>query len=297
MTWLGYAFGLLAAISNAGASILQREANEDESDDRRFSWGLVKDLFHKPRWFGGVGFMTASFFLQAAGLGIATLGAVEPLLVLELPITLIAARLWLDAPMDRRAYAGVFGMSAGTIALIAFLDPRHGTSSIPLHVYLVGIAITGAGIAACYAYGRATNDNRRRATVLGVGTGIAFGLTAAITKGMTEQFSNGGIVGVLTSWQLYGAILGGLLAVWMQQNAVGSQRLVFAQPGITLTDPYVSIVWGAVVFHETMRSGLWVLAAVLAAVAMALSAVVLSRAGAVHADAQSDSDDSSLVST
>lgn len=282
MIWLGYGLGLLAAVSNAGASLLQRIANRDESADRRFSWGLVKDLFHKPVWFGGIGFMTLSFFLQAAGLGLATLAAVEPLLVLELPLTLLGARLWLNGPMDARARTGVLAMSCGTIALIAFLDPQQGDlTGISWQMWLIAVVLTVAAIGVCFGYGRVARRKTRQAAVLGVGTGIAFGLAAALMKGMTEQFSSGGVTGVLTAWQLYGAIAAGLLAVWLQQNAVGAERLLFAQPGITLSDPYTSIVWGAAVFHEQMRGGIWVLLAVLAAVTMSGGAVVLARSGAV----------------
>lgn len=284
MIWLGMALGLLAAVSNAGASVLQRVANRDEAADRRFSFRLVIDLIRKPVWLGGVACMTASFFLQSAGLGLASLAAVEPLLVLELPIALLAAGLWLGGPLGRQTMVGVVGMTAGTVALIALLHPTRGNTSVPLHDYLIGMAVTGAAVAACYAYGMVTHSDHRRAAVLGVGAGAAFGLTAALLKGMTEQYGSGGISGVFGSWQLYGAIAVGVLAVWMQQNAVGSARLVFAQPGITLSDPYVSIAWGAVIFHEQMRSGIWILPEACAGALMAASAIVLSRAHATTTD-------------
>jgi hypothetical protein len=63
----------------------------------------------------------------------------------------------------------------------------------------------------------------------------------------------------------------------MNQNAINAGRLAAAQPGVTLADPYVSIIWGAVVFHEAMRAGFWVVAAIISGVAMSVGAIILAR--------------------
>lgn len=278
VTLLAYLFGLLAAASNAGSNILQRAANRDQNEDKQFSLQLIKNLLHTKKWFAGILCMTASFFLQATGLGLGSLSAVEPLLVLELPMTMVAAHIWLDSDLGRRGWAAIVGMTLSTIALIAFLAPGRGRANqADWMVYLLAGIGTVALIGACYALGKHWKDPAKRGAILGVGTGTAYGLAAALTKGMTEQFSSGGIAGVFESWQLWSAIAVGAFAVWIHQNAISSARLLVAQPGITLADPYLSIVWGAAVFAEPMRSGLWVLAALLAAAGMTVSAIELSR--------------------
>jgi hypothetical protein len=95
-------------------------------------------------------------------------------------------------------------------------------------------------------------------------------------EGVTERFS-AGILGVLTSWQLYGAIAARIFAIWMHQNALGAGRLAVVQPGVTLTDPYLSIVWGAFVFGEAMRTGFWIVLAIAAAALMSGSVITLAR--------------------
>jgi drug/metabolite transporter (DMT)-like permease len=285
MTFLAYILGFLAALANAAANTLQRVTNRDEGQEKQFSWQLVKDLLRKPLWFAGILAIAGSFFLQATGLGFGTLAAVEPLMVLELPLTMIASRIWLGSRLDRRAWGAILAMTASTIALIAFLGPGRGrTTGISWTVYLGGILATGAVVAACYILGVRWQDPARRAAVMGVGTGVAYGLAAALTKGMTEQFSSGGIVGVFEAWQLYAAVVIGGLAVWMHQNAVGAGRLVVAQPGVTLADPYVSILWGAAVFAEPMRSGFWVVLALLAGAGLTVSAIVLSKSRETSSD-------------
>jgi hypothetical protein len=72
--------------------------------------------------------MLLSFVLQAAGLGLGTLAAIEPLLVLELPLTLIGARFFLGSRLGRREWSAIVVMTAGTSGLIGFLGPSRGPS-------------------------------------------------------------------------------------------------------------------------------------------------------------------------
>jgi drug/metabolite transporter (DMT)-like permease len=286
MSFLAYILGFLAACSNAGANTLQRAANrEEENQDEEFSLQLIRNLLHQPLWFAGMACMAGSFFLQAAGLGFGTLSGVEPLLVLELPLTMVASFLWLHEGIDRRAWIAVASMTASTIALIAFLGPGNGkTTGIPWWVWFVAIALTAALVGGCYVLGVRWKDENKRSMILGIGTGACYGLAASLVKGMTEHFSSGGIVGVFEAWQLYAAVVVGALAVWMHQNAVSAAKLVVAQPGVTLGDPYIAIIWGATVFGEPMRGGFWILLAVLAGLALTASSVVLSRSQSTDED-------------
>lgn len=295
MSILAYLLGFLAAFSNAWANVLQRAANRDENEGEAFSYQMVKNLLRSKLWLGGIGCMTASFFLQATGLGFGTLSAVEPLLVLELPITMIVSRFYLGSRIGSRSWASIVGMTVSTIGLIAFLGPGRGKQGgISWFVYAIAIAVTAGAVLTCYVLGVRWSDRAKRAAILGIGTGTAYGLAASLTKGMTEQFSSGGIAGIFTSWQLYAAIVTGAFAVWMHQNAVNSATLVVAQPGITLADPYVAIVWGAAVFAEPMRGGLWVLGAVATGIGLTVSAVELSRSTATdHTEVEQERDQTS----
>lgn len=294
MSFLAYVLGFLAACSNAGANTLQRAANKrEDNEDEEFSFRLILNLLRDPLWFAAMACMAGSFFLQAAGLGFGTLAGVEPLLVLELPLTMVASRVWLHEGIDRRAWTAIAAMTASTIALIAFLGPGQGrTGGIPWWTWVVAIGVTLAVVAGCYVAGYRLSDDSKRAAVLGIGTGACYGLAASLIKGMTGQFSSGGIVAVLEAWQLYAAIVVGAFAVWMQQNAVSAAKLVVAQPGITLADPYVSILWGAAVFAEPMRGGFWVVLALLAGAGLTGSAILLSRSQSTDEDeAAGDSGD------
>jgi hypothetical protein len=53
---------------------------------------------------------------------------------------------------------------------------------------------------------------------------------------------------------------------------------------MTLADPYVSIIWGAVVFGEVFRGGVWIVLAILSGALMTASAVLLAGASALHGE-------------
>ncbi|MHB1593351.1 MAG: DMT family transporter [Streptosporangiaceae bacterium] len=276
MLILAYVCGSLAAVANAGTNVLLRAANRTESERLEFSLQLIKNLLRKRRWLAAIVIMIVSFLLQALGLGFGTLAAIEPLLVLELPLTLLGARLFLGGRLGNKERLAIAAMTAGTIGLIAFLAPSSGhRTSIPWDVWLLAIAATAAPIAILFWLGHQSRVQQRRAALLGVAAGLCFGLAASLVKGMTDQFATGGVGGALGSWQLYAAGVAGVLGFWFDQNAMNVGCLTASQPGVTLADPYVAIVWGALVFSETMRGGFWLIAAIVSALAMSVGAVTL----------------------
>ena len=268
-------------MANAATNVMQRSANRKISRRLEFSLQLITGLLRKPLWLASIGTMLASFLFQAAGLGLGTLAAVEPLLVLDLPLTMIGARFFLGSRLGRREWVAIVAMTAGTVGLIAFLDPQGGRETgIGWPVWLAAVAATGALVGMMFWLGSRARSAGRRAGLLGIGAGTAFGLAAALIKGMTAEFSSGGITGALTAWQLYAAGAAGLLAFWMDQNAINAGRPAAAQPGVTLADPYVSIAWGVVVFQETTRTGPWLAAVAICGAAMSAAAVILARSPA-----------------
>jgi hypothetical protein len=116
----------------------------------------------------------------------------------------------------------------------------------------------------------------RRAAILGAATGCAFGLTAALIKGMTDQAAHG-LAGIFTSWQLYAMIVSGSGAMFLLQSAMNAGRLLATQPGLTLVDPVVSILWGVLVFQEQARGGWFVLLALAGAAVVSAAVVALAR--------------------
>jgi drug/metabolite transporter (DMT)-like permease len=286
LTYLTYFFAVLAACANATASVLQRKANREISRKENLSWKLIRDLLHEPVWFGGVLAVIAGFLLQAAALGSGQLSVVEPILILELPATLLLGSRVFGSRLGLREWGPAVTMTAGLAGLLYFLSPSQGHSTgVHWYVWVLGAGANVGLIAALVVVGRrgpagrgrgSAGSSARQAAVFGVAAGAGFGLTAALMKGMTTAFSHG-IVALFTSWQLYGMIAAGALAMFLLQSAMNAGRLIAAQPGLSLTDPIVSILWGILAFGENVRGGLFLLLAVLAGCLMAASVIALAR--------------------
>nr|MDQ2814289.1 hypothetical protein [Actinomycetota bacterium] len=179
---LTYGLAVLAACANATSSVLQRKANRDAPQKDNLSWKLIRDLLHEPVWFGGILAITAGFLLQATALGTGDLATVEPVLVLELPITLILAARVFRLRMGWRELGSSAAMASGLSGLLYAQSPSPGRPGGPRwYVWVIGTGIGMALIAVLVARdrreragrsgGRPGRSGSRQAALLGVAAG------------------------------------------------------------------------------------------------------------------------------
>jgi drug/metabolite transporter (DMT)-like permease len=288
---LTYLLAVLAACANATSSVLQRKASRKAPRGQNLSPRLIWSLAHEPVWFGGILAIIAGFLLQATALGSGEIAVVEPVLVLELPATLILASFVFGTRMHKREWAATVAMSAGLAGILYFLTPTGGqTQHVSWYVWLTGIGVSLAFVAGMVAWGRRGPAGRQRkgekkqgegsssqqAAVLAIAAGAAFGLTAALMKGTADTYTQG-FGALFTNWELYGMIATGVLGFFLLQSAMNAGQLIAAQPGLTLTDPLVSILWGVLAFHEHIRGGWHAALAVVCGLVMAFAVVTLAR--------------------
>jgi drug/metabolite transporter (DMT)-like permease len=278
---------VLAACANATSSVLQRKADRRVPARENLSIRLILSLLHEPVWFGGVLAVIVGFLLQAAALSHGELSVVEPVLVLELPVTLLIATWVFHARLCAREWGASAAMAAGLAGLLHGLSPSGGgAGDVRWYSWVIGIAINLAAITGLIAWGRRGPAGRGphtrqssvlQAAVLSVATGAGFGMTAALIKAVTSVFTRGGIIALVSSWELYAMITVGIGAMFILQSALNAGPLVAAQPGLTLTDPIVSILWGVLVFHERVRGGWFLILTVAGGLVMAVAVLVLAR--------------------
>jgi drug/metabolite transporter (DMT)-like permease len=278
---LSYVLAVLAACANATSSVLQRKANREIPRRDNLSWRLIRGLLHKPVWFAGILAICAGFLLQATALGEGQLSEVEPILIIELPLTLMLAARVFGQRMRSREWGSAAAMTAGLGALLYLLSPSAGRSaSVPWFVWLGGIAANLALVAVLVALASRMPARRAggayRAGLLGTAAGCVFGLTAALMKGMTTTFA-GGLGHLFTSWQIYGMIAAGVFGMFLVQSAMNAAQLLAAQPGLTLADPVLSILWGVMAFHERVRGGWLILPEVISVAVLAAAVITLAR--------------------
>jgi drug/metabolite transporter (DMT)-like permease len=273
---LTYVLAILAACANATSSVLQRKANLQVPRSENLSLRLIWSLMHEPVWFGGILAIIAGFLLQASALASGQLATVEPILVAELPFTLILASWVFTQRMGPREWWPTLIMTAGLAGLLYSLSPSPGRSeNVRWYTWVAGIAVNLIVIGILILLGR-RGQNSHRAALLGVAAGACFGLTAALIKGTTQTLAHG-LVALVTGWQVYAMIAAGLFGMFLTQSALNAGRLVAAQPGLTLTDPVVSVLWGVLAFGERVRGGWYAIAAGACAIIIGAGVVALAK--------------------
>jgi drug/metabolite transporter (DMT)-like permease len=274
---LSFVCAAVAAFGNAVANVMQRKASLEQDPTRGFSPRLLLELVRTGTWVIGFSGMVASFLLQAVALGLGQLSAVEPIITLEVPLTLLVAGRVFGQRLGRGEWAAILFMTGGMIALVASLDPRPGDEThVEPFTYLVAGSATAATILALVLGGRRGHRVWRTAC-LGAAAGASFGFTATLIKETVAELGAAGVVGMLTTWQTYGAVGFGLLGVVVMQAALHTGPLIAAQPGFTLMDPIVSVLWGVLVYNETTRTGGWLVLATGGMVLLGVGVLRLAR--------------------
>lgn len=286
---LTYALAVLAACANALSSVLQRKANKRVPQRDNMSLRQIWTLLHQPVWFGGILAITAGFLLQASALGTGDLSVVEPVLVLELPFTLILASRLFHQRLGLREWLPAGAMTAGLGGLLYLLAPTAGEAP-RLHWYgwLAGVggnlALVG-GLVLVTRRGAFRRDPGKRpgkkagsfrTAVLAVAAGSTFGLTAALMKEVTRTLERG-LGPLFTDWPLYAMVATGVLGFFLTQSALNAGQLIAAQPGLSLSDPLISVLWGVLAFHEQVRQGWFIPGEVLCAGVIVAGVVMLAR--------------------
>jgi drug/metabolite transporter (DMT)-like permease len=274
---LSYLCAAIAALGNALANVMQRKASMQQAADQPFSFAILGSLVRDRTWVLGFGGMVASFAFQAVALGLGELSAVEPIITLEVPLTLLVASRVFHGRLNRRDWTSLLVMTGGMIALVAALDPMPGDETNINHVtYIVaGGATTATIVSLVIASGR--RGPLWRTTCLGAAAGTSFGLTATLMKETIAQLTGNGVIAMLSTWQTYAAIGFGVSGILLMQWALHSGPLLASQPGFTLMDPLVSILWGVLVYNETTRTGGWLVLATAGGIGIGIGVALLAR--------------------
>jgi hypothetical protein len=277
---MGVLLAVLSAVSNAVANVLERSVARDAPPELSMRLTLFRELARHRRWVIGMSMIFLTFALQAAALGFAAVSLVQPLVVLELPLTVAGSGLLLEGGLARRDWLAVLGLVAGVITLLVALSPgpaRHPAATPVLLVVLLGggaLVLLLIGVAL-----RVSGD--ARAAFLGAAGGVTVGLTAVFMREMSRSFVAGGLVGVFTTWESYAMAGFGIAGLYLAQNAYHAGRLVASQPGLTIADPTTGLLVGVLALGEPVSGGWHDGVAVAGGVLMAVSTVGLARSPAL----------------
>ena len=240
----------------------------------------VRSVLASGRWLAGTAVLAAGLGMHAFALHEAPLTLVQPLLILGVLFALPASRYVGGPPVGaaelRWAVLLVSGIAGFLVASTPASQPAKDIDGGPA---LSAFAISALGMALCLALAR-----RRRgplaATAVGAAAGIAFGGSAALIKVCTNVAS-GGVLALLSSWQLYALVLVGGTGLLLSQLSYRAGPMTASLPAINTLNPLVSVLIGWAVFDERFRTGITAVGIEALSLLVALGAtIVLSRRAA-----------------
>jgi drug/metabolite transporter (DMT)-like permease len=202
----------------------------------------------------GLAFDGLAYALQFIALGHGSLVLVQPLLVCGLLFALPLGAWLAGSRMTRRDWWGAGAVVVGLSMFLVTASPGKGHAEVANRDWIILFLVTGLVIAALLL-GTSRGGSRRRAALLAAAAAVNYGVTAALTKAVAHLLA-GGVVELLESWELYVLVGAGLLGMLMAQSAFQAGELDASLPVLTVVDPVVSIMIGAFLFGEGVRSGL-----------------------------------------
>jgi hypothetical protein len=242
-----------AAICFAVANVLQQRVAAALPSAAAFDTGVLIRLARRPLWLLGFLAVIVSISLQAAALGLGRLVVIEPVLASSLLVAL-ALSAWVEhRGMRPVQWAAAIATFAGLAIFLIASQPSGG-------LQIAGTEQLGLAAAAAFCVVGITIliavrlQAIRRALVLGVGGGIAAGVTDALTKTVaflagSRQFA------VFADPRLYLLIVVGLMTYTMQQNGYRAAALAAFLPAFAVLDPVVGSLLGLFVYHERLGGG------------------------------------------
>jgi drug/metabolite transporter (DMT)-like permease len=274
---------LAAALFALAAAVQQRSAAAVPDADAR-GLRLVTHLLRSRRWWAGTLADTTGYLAQAAALGLGSLLLVQPLLVTTVLFALPLGARWAGRRLTRGDWAWATVLVVALAAFVVTGEPTAGADSAGWRAWLPAWVVLAVAAGACLL-GAALRRGAVRAVLLALVTGAAYGLAAALTKGVVDRLGQGvpAVVTHWSTWLLVAVLVGGTL---VQQSAFQAGPLGASLPAATVGEPVVAAALGITVLGERLRAGgaEWLLVAVLVA-AMVAATVALARAAAAATSA------------
>jgi drug/metabolite transporter (DMT)-like permease len=249
---LAVVLALASATCYASTSALQQRAARQVRPRPALDPRILLALLRRPLWLSGWVPDLAGTGLQALALRFGPIALVQPLLV-----TGMFLAIPLEAALDRRRprRRDLLTVAVSAVGLAAFLtaaQPEPGVAD-PTRRAWIDVALGCAVVVSVCTIAARFFAPAPRGTLLGIATGVLYGLTAALLKPSATTLTTHPLA-LLTDWHLYALILAGLAGLVLNQDAFQSGPLAAPLTALTLADPVVSIIIAVTAFHERLST-------------------------------------------
>lgn len=263
------------------ASVLQQRSAAAQPADYALRLSLLGQLMRNPSWLLGLGCDVIGYGLQFVALGHGPLVIVQPLLVCGLLFALPMGAAWAGRKLRRLDWVAAVLTCAGLGIFLSVASPEQGHDDVRAVIWVLLLTSSGGFALALVAlsHGR---EPWRRAVLLSGAAGVIYGVTAALTKTSSHLLDHG-LIHLLAHWQPYALLVAGVGGMVIAQSAFQAGSLDSSLPTMSVADPIVSIVIGAVAFGETIAGSPGAVSLeVIALIAMSAGVFLLARSESVR---------------
>lgn len=272
VTVVAVGLALIDAMLFAASATLQHHAVSDKQADGHLTMSGLLSVVKQRRWQAGIALGGLAVLLHAIALLLAPLRVVQPVGVLAVPIAVLltAARVRLRPPRGV-----VIGAALAVVGVVSFVIVSAGsvTSHPPKGSAVVMACLVVAALVVLLTFAGLAARGWLRCVAYATAAATAFGLVSALVRAVSLSVTSGEADLLDTGTLLAGAVIlcvtvgGGWLV--QQAYAAGAPAVVVAS--LTVVDPIVAVLLGAVLLGEGAHTplGLWLVMGAATAAAVA----------------------------
>jgi drug/metabolite transporter (DMT)-like permease len=265
---------VLASISFAlAATLWQRAAMTSgvKAGDAKGFLGLLTNWV----WLLGLVAQIVGVVLQAGALDRGRVSIIQPLLVTTVIWAMPLGYILTHQTITRRHILGAAIIVVGLAVFASVGDPAAGVDNAPTSDWVAALFVIAIACAGLMLFGR-RGGLSVQAAVLGTTAGILYGVSAVLMKPVVENLHAEGFAAVLESWELWVMAAGGLLGFYLQQMSLATGRLVTSVATVSVANPVISVLLGALVLQERLdKTPPWHAVVAIGALAVALLGAVI----------------------
>jgi len=273
------ALALLAAVCFALAATLWQKATVSLTGVSIRRPTSILGILTQWVWLLGLVAQLVGVVLQAAALDRGRVSIIQPLLVTTVVWALPLGYFLTQQTVGMREITGAAIVVAGLALFAYFGDPAAGLDNAPGADWAASILVICAACVALIIFAN-RGSLSMRAALLGAVAGLLYGLSATLMKPVVENLHTQGVGGVVSGWEFWVWAAAGIIGFVFQQLSLSTGRLVPSVAAVSVANPVVSVLLGALVLQERLsKEPHWHAVAAVGALCLALvGSVVISSA-------------------
>jgi drug/metabolite transporter (DMT)-like permease len=202
-------------------------------------------------WLLGLAAQIVGVVLQGAALDRGRVSIIQPLLVTTVIWALPLGYFVTQQTIGAREVTGAAIIVVGLALFASFGDPAAGVSNAPTSDWIAAILVIGAACAALLLFAN-RGSLSLRAALLGTVAGLLYGLSATLMKPVVESLHTDGLGGTMGGWEFWVWAGAGLIGFVFQQLSLSTGRLVPSVAAVSVANPIVSVLLGALILQERL---------------------------------------------